>query len=326
LIGIGRDITSLKEAELKMDVLHRQLLQASRSAGMAEVATGVLHNVGNVLNSVNISAGVLAKRLHASKIDGVAKLARLLREQNASLAHFLTEDERGRRVPAYLEQLAEHLEQERVEMGAELNGLILNIDHIKEIVAMQQNYAQVSGVVETVELPELVEDAFKIHGGAYVRHGITVTREYEKVPTVLVDKHTVLQILVNLLHNAKYACDASNRPDKRVTVCIRAAGQERVQVEVADNGVGIDPGNLTRIFSQGFTTRKGGHGFGLHSGALGAKQLGGSLTVHSDGVGHGATFILELPIQPQQAEQRKLQTGMPAGANEEVPAGPGGGS
>ena len=298
LVGIGREITSLKEAEQKMEVLHRELLQASRTAGMAEVATGVLHNVGNVLNSVNVSAGVVAERLRTSKVDGVAKLTRLLREQGANLAHFFTVDDRGRKVPAYLEQLAEHLEQERVELGKELSGLILNIDHIKEIVAMQQNYARVLGVVETVALPELVEDAFKIQGGAYTRHGIAVERDYEELPPLSVDKHAVLQILVNFMQNAKYACDASNRPDKRVTVRIRAAGPERVKVEVIDNGVGIAPENLTRIFSQGFTTRKGGHGFGLHSGALAVKQLGGSLTVHSDGVGHGATFILELPCKP----------------------------
>ncbi len=326
LIGIGHDITALKETEQKVDALHRQLLQASRSAGMAEVATGVLHNVGNVLNSVNISAGVLAKQLHTSRVDGVAKLARLLREQGVDLARFLTEDERGRKVPAYMDQLAQHLEQERVSMATELDGLILNIDHIKEIVAMQQNYAQVSGVVETVELPELVEDAFKIHGGAYARHGIAVERSYEKVPTMMVDKHTVLQILVNLLHNAKYACDAANRPDKRVIVRIMASGQDRVKVEVADNGVGIAPENLTRIFSQGFTTRKGGHGFGLHSGALGAKQLGGSLSVQSDGLGKGAIFTLELPVQPPQPEQRKPQAETSPAPPDKVPAGPGGGS
>jgi PAS domain S-box-containing protein len=305
VVGINRDITEIKRAEEKLEALNKQMLTLSRSAGMAEVATDVLHNVGNVLNSVNVSAGVLAERLRASKVEGVSKLARLLREQGAELGRFLTEDERGRKVPTYLEQLAEHLEQERAELGKELDGLMLNIDHIKEIVAMQQNYARVSGVVETVELSGLVEDAFKIHGGAYVRHGITVEQDYGKVPTISVDKHKALQILVNLLHNAKYACDAANRPDKRVTVRIMAAGQERVKVVVSDNGVGIAPENLTRVFTQGFTTRKGGHGFGLHSGALGAKELGGSLTVHSDGMGHGATFILELPCQPPQADQKK---------------------
>ena len=174
---------------------------------MAEVATGVLHNVGNVLNSVNVSAGIVAERLRTSKADGVSKLARLLREQGSNLAHFLTEDDRGRKVPAYVDQLAEYLAQERAELDKELKGLMLNVDHIKEIVAMQQNYARVSGVVEKVNLSEMVEDAFKIHGGAYARHGITVERDYDKLPTMSVDKHSLLQIVVNLLHNAKYACE-----------------------------------------------------------------------------------------------------------------------
>ncbi len=304
LVGVVTDVTRQHEAEQKVEMLHRDLMKASRSAGMAEVATGVLHNVGNVLNSVNVAAGVVAERLHSSKADGVTKLARLLQEHAADLPRFLAEDERGRKVPSYLEQLAGHLEQERAELGRELAGLILNVDHIKEIVAMQQSYARIAGVTETVALAELAEDAFKIHGGAYERHGIALKRVFEEVPKVTVDKHKVLQILVNLLQNAKYACDAANRPDRVVTVRIAGAGDGRVRVEVADNGIGIPAENLTRVFSQGFTTRKGGHGFGLHSGALAAKELGGSLAVHSDGAGQGARFTLELPLQPPAAEKQ----------------------
>ncbi len=297
-VDLTREIAERQRAEREVERVHKQLVTASHEAGMAEVATGVLHNVGNVLNSVNVSAGLVAERLRTSRIDGVARLARLLKEQGDRLAHFLTEDTRGRTVPAYLEQLSAHLEQERVEVARELSGLILNVDHIKEIVSMQQNYARVSGVVETVSLADLAEDAIKIHSGAFARHGIALVRDYEQLPPMSVDKHKVLQVLVNLIHNSKYACDATNQPEKRVTVRIRAGGPDRVRIEVADTGVGIPPENLTRIFSQGFTTRKGGHGFGLHSSALAASELGGSLTVHSDGPGRGATFTLELPLQP----------------------------
>jgi len=115
------------------------------------------------------------------------------------------------------------------------------------------------------------------------------------VPPITVEKHKVLQILVNLIRNAKHACDESGRKDKQVTVRI-AKGGGRITVSVTDNGVGIPPENMTRIFNHGFTTRKDGHGFGLHSGALAAKEMGGSLSVTSDGLGHGATFTLELPV------------------------------
>ena len=298
LVGIGRDITSLKEAEQKLERTHRDLMVASRFAGMAEVATGVLHNVGNVLNSANVSAAIVTERLRDSKSANLAKLAKLLLDHQADLGHFLTEDARGRQVPGYVQQLSEHLEQERTELRSEMDTLALNIAHIKEIVATQQDYARVSGMVETVALQDLVEDAMKIHGGAFVRHGVAVSREFDPVPPIQVDRHKVLQILVNLLHNAKYACDAISRDQKLITVRLRQNGPAGLRIEVGDNGVGIPQENLTRIFSQGFTTRKNGHGFGLHSGALAAKDLGGSLAVHSDGPGHGATFILDLPATP----------------------------
>ena len=294
LVGIGRNITALKKAEEKLEAVHAELLEVSRRAGMAEVATGVLHNVGNVLNSVNVSASVMADRLRGSKVDGVARIAQLLTEQ-PSLLQFLTTDERGRQVPAYLRQLGEQLEREREQLRGELNNLTQNIEHIKEIVATQQNYARVSGVTETVALSQLVDDALKIHGTAYVRHGVTVVREYDRVPQVSVDKHKVLQILVNLLSNAKYACDAGRAEERRVSVRIKMPEDGWIQVEVTDNGIGIPTENLTRIFSLGFTTRKGGHGFGLHSAALAARELGGRLFARSDGPGTGATFTLEFP-------------------------------
>lgn len=162
---------------------------------------------------------------------------------------------------------------------------------------MQQNYAKVSGVLETVSLAEIVEDALRMHAGALDRHQIQVVREYKTVPPVTVERHKILQILFNLLENAKYACEEGSQPEKRVLVRIQQNGEGRVQVEVQDNGIGIPPENLTRIFAQEFSTRKGGHGFGLHSSILAAQDMGATLKAHSDGPGRGAAFFLELPIR-----------------------------
>src|SRR5581483_8936983 len=175
----------------------------------------------------------------------------------------------------------------------ELDSLRDNIEHIKKIVAMQQSYAKVSGVTETVDVIGLVEDSIRMNEGSCSRHGIEAIREYDAVPPIKVDKHRVLQVLVNLLRNAKHACDDSGHSDKRITVRVKNAGG-RVRISVIDNGVGISPENMKRIFNHGFTTRKSGHGFGLHSGALAAKEMDGSLTAHSDGLQLGATFTLEL--------------------------------
>ncbi len=293
--GVSKEITAIKEAERNLVEVHKQLLETSRQAGMAEVATSVLHNVGNVLNSVNVSVTLVADHVRASKVSFLPKIGAMLQEHPDDLGTFLTADPKGRALIPYLVTLGGELIAERSLLVAELDGLRKNIDHIKEIVAMQQSYALVSGVAETVSLTEVVEDAIRINSGALGRHQVDLLRDYVSTPTLTLERHKVMQILVNLIRNAKYACDDSGRTDKQVTIRIEQEG-EWVRLSVGDNGIGIPAENLTRIFAHGFTTRKGGHGFGLHSGSLTAKELGGSLTVQSAGVGTGAVFTIHLPL------------------------------
>jgi signal transduction histidine kinase len=299
--GVSKDITAMKNTEAELEQTHRQLLDTSRQAGMAEVATSVLHNVGNVLNSVNVSSSLIADKVRKSKIADIAMLAEVLREHQNDLPDFVANDPRGQKLPEYLAKLAEHLTLEQGKILGEIGSLANNIIHIKEIVTMQQGYAKGLGVLESFKAVELVEDALRMNIGAVDRHNIKVIREFSEVPPVLTDKHKVLQILVNLIRNSKYACDDSGKDNKQITLRVRN-GDGRVKVSVIDNGIGIAPENLTRIFSHGFTTRRDGHGFGLHSGAIAAKELGGALTAFSDGLGRGATFTLELPVnQPQKS-------------------------
>jgi PAS domain S-box-containing protein len=295
IFGISKDITAMKEAEAKLDHMHKELVDASHQAGMAEVATSVLHNVGNVLNSVNVSSSLIEERMHKSKVANLSKVAALLRANQNNLGDFFTNDPKGKQLTDYLTSLAEHLVHEQEEVLSEIKTLGNSITHIKEIVAMQQNYARTSGMVETLPVVELVDDALQLNSEAMVRHNIKIVREFADVPPIPTEKHKVLQILVNLIRNAKYACDDSGGNDKQIT--LRVANEDgRIKISVIDNGVGIPPENLTRIFNHGFTTRKEGHGFGLHNGSLAAKELGGSLTAFSDGLGRGATFTLELPV------------------------------
>ena len=292
------EIEERKRMEMEVERIHRELLAASRQAGQAEVASSVLHNVGNVLNSVNVSTSLIRDHLGRLSASDLDQAAQMIREHADDLGRFLTTDEKGRHFPRYLSEAAQYLSHEQEYLVNEINGLAQNVEHINEIVAMQQNYASVSGVHEKVAASEVVENGITMNLGAFSRHGIKVIREYEPVDFLTVDKHKLLQILVNVLRNAKYACDESGSSGKQVTVRIKGVGQEGVRVEIADNGVGIAAENLTRIFSHGFTTRKHGHGFGLHSSALAAREMGGTLTVRSEGVGQGATFILELPLSP----------------------------
>jgi signal transduction histidine kinase len=300
LVGIDLDITERVEADERERQLQQQLHDASRQAGMAEIATNVLHNVGNVLNSVNISASIVTDRVKKPRSAGLGKVAALLQEQAVDLVAFVANDERAKHLPVYLAQLAEHLARDQEVTLKELDLLRKNIDHIKEIVSMQQSYSKLVGVPERLAVANLVDDALRMNAGSFTRHGVNLKCEFEDVPEIVVEKHKVLQILVNLLRNARYACEASGKPDKEVVMRIakQAAG---VQIAVIDNGIGIQPDHMTRIFSHGFTTKKDGHGFGLHSGALAARDLGGALRVHSAGAGQGATFTLDLPFKSPEA-------------------------
>ncbi len=294
--SVMRDMTEHRQAEEALRLSQQRLVETSRLAGMAEVATGVLHNVGNVLNSVNVSAGLVVEKLRRSKAPKLAKAAALLTSQNGNLADYLTNDPNGQKLPGYLAKLGEFFVAENADLLREVDQLGRNIEHIKEVVAMQQSYAKVSGVFENLPAHQLVEDAIAMNVGAFTRHGVTVEREFSPVPLIRVDRHKVLQILINLIRNAKYALDEIKRTDKRITISILAVNEQAVHIVVADNGIGISQENLTRVFAHGFTTREEGHGFGLHSGALAARAMGGTLSVASPGIGHGATFTLELPI------------------------------
>jgi C4-dicarboxylate-specific signal transduction histidine kinase len=302
-LTLTSEIEERKRMEAEVERIHRQLMDASRQAGQAEVASSVLHNVGNVLNSVNVSTHVIAERLRELRLENFTKAVEMIQANQANLSRFFAEDPKGRLLPGYLEKLATHLMFERTELLNEIEDLAENVDHIKSIVSMQQSYARIAGLIETLPIAELVENTIKMHSAALARHGVKLDREFEQTPPVTLDKHKVLQILVNLLQNAKDACEAAGRPDKVVTVRIKRAPSDRVRVEIADNGVGISPENLERIFSHGFTTRPDGHGFGLHSAALAAKELGGTLTVHSEGLGLGATFALEIPVAATPGEK-----------------------
>jgi PAS domain S-box-containing protein len=300
LRGVLLDFTREKKAAEELASLHTELLQTSHQAGMAEVATGVLHNVGNVLNSVNVSTTLVRERIRESEVTTLGRVAALLGEHQADLPAFLTTHPKGKMVAGFIQRLADQLSKERTETLGELELLAKNIEHIKEIVALQQSYARVCGVVESLPITELIEDALQINSTAFRRHGVEVVRQFEPVPLVSVNRHKVLQILVNLLSNAKYAVDQATVENKLLVLSVALDGNNRVSISVQDNGIGIAPENLTRIFSHGFTTKKEGHGFGLHSGALAAKEMGGSLRVHSAGAGRGATFTLELPIRAEQ--------------------------
>jgi two-component system, NtrC family, sensor kinase len=295
---LKREVTERLRTEKELAEAHHQLMAAARRAGMAEIATGVLHNVGNVLNSINVSATLATDRLRQSKVHDLTRAAKLVEQHADDLVTFITSDPKGRHLPTFLSLLATHLTDERADILKELDLLTSKVDHVKTIVSTQQSYAGVSGLTETVDIATLLDDAVKLNSASLDRHGVAISRQFEDIPPIRLDKQKSLQILINLIKNAKDACSESGQKDRRLLVKTRLAEGKTVQIHFIDNGVGIPRENLTRIFSHGFTTKRTGHGFGLHSCANAAQELGGSLMAYSDGAGQGATFVLELPFEP----------------------------
>ena len=303
IIAIARDITERKRAEAKLKAAQEKLLDTAREVGMAEVATGVLHNVGNVLNSVSVTAESVQKRVRNSKISYLSDVVSLLDEHTDELGTFISSEERGKKIPAFLTNLSKELIDEQERCLESLEALTKHVQHVAEIIQLQQSNSKVKGLIEPTSIAELVEDTLKINAEALSQHRVEVERDLEDLPTLLLDRHKVLQILTNLVSNAAHALSETGREDRVLKIHVKEGKNGHLRIDVSDNGMGIAQENLTRIFEHGFTTRKTGHGFGLHSTALSANELDGSIIAHSDGPGKGAVFTVELPFKVQEAAQ-----------------------
>ena len=305
-LNLSNEIETRIEAEAIQKELHHQLLAATRQAGMAEIATGVLHNVGNALNSVNVSATLAHDLVLHSHVTDLERAVDLLIQHDNDLEHFLTATPRGQLLLPYLTKLTGSLLDEHSRLKEYLADLEKNVDHTKQIVKSQQTYAKISIVDIEYDLGEVLHDVLKPLSGSLTTNGIELVWEGEKQLLVHGDKHKVIQILNNLTTNAVHALIASPLEPKRLIVRMSSDGENMACVDIQDTGVGIDATHLTKIFQYGFTTKESGHGFGLHHSALVAREMGGELRMHSVGVGHGACFTLELPLV-RDPENSKLE-------------------
>ena len=292
-------VIQMAMAEEELEKTHQRLIVTSHQAGMAEVATDVLHNVGNVLNSINVSANFIQDKVLNSKVANLKKVVDMMSEHADDLSAYLTEDERGRHIPVYLTEAAKLLVHEHSDIADKLRSLTKNVEHVKQIIKAQQGYARARGVKVFMNVNEVIEDAIEINSAILTRDEVDLKLDLADMPKVYLDKQRVLQILVNLITNAKYALSVSEKQEKLLVIRSYRHGKDKLRIDVEDNGVGIPQKNLAKIFRHGFTTRESGHGFGLHSSALAARKMGGSLIAHSDGTEHGATFTLELPLRKQ---------------------------
>jgi len=291
-----------EERTRKLGEAQSQLVDAARSAGMAEIASNVLHNVGNTLTSAIVTLDQAHQTLYASRVGRVLQISAMFEERRGDLADFLTRDARGQKLPGYFAALGEDLLREQAELQKQLETMSWHIDHIRSIVQVQQTYAKTSLLIEDCDLSVLIQDALRVHLATLQRHGISVRSEVVPQCKGRVDRHKVLQILLNLISNARYALEDVPQEQRHLLVRLSTNGRTAF-IQVVDTGVGIAPEAHAKLFSHGFTTRKDGHGFGLHSSALAASLLGGKLTLKSEGPGKGATAMLELPLNSPPSKE-----------------------
>lgn len=302
LVGIILDITERVGTEQRERLLQKQLREASHQSGMAEVATGVLHNVGNVLNSLGVASSTVQARLKASQYDRVERVAALLDAHRDSLGDFLVNDARGKHLPQYLSALGAQLKKDTEGLQREIDAISGHVQYLCDIVQAQQTFARVGGTEEAIDVRELVDTALRLK--AQDLEGMDVRREIADVPEFMADRYKLLQIVVNFIGNA---CDAiaANAPGPR-RMAIRAQVVDgQLEIAVDDSGVGIPGELLARIWEFGFTTKTHGHGFGLHSSAVAAQQLGGTVAVVSAGAGLGACFTVKIPLNVASHSERE---------------------
>jgi two-component system sensor kinase FixL len=293
MITIFTEVTRHRAAEVRIEGLRQELLQASHRAGMAEIATGVLHNVGNVLNSVNVSAESLMKELESSRLHLLGRTTAMLEENEARLAEFLTEDPKGRKLPALLGKLGQELAAERERLHTELSRLRKHIGLMRSIVEAQQSLAKLGDMTEPVRPDELIHQTLTMFQLDIESRVIDLRLELADLGTVLLDKQATLQVLANLVRNAIEALEAVER-SRRLVIRLHA-DDHKLYFDVEDNGSGIHQEHLEKLFQHGFSTKPNGHGFGLHTSAIAARTMNGTLEAHSDGPGEGARIRFTLP-------------------------------
>jgi NO-binding membrane sensor protein with MHYT domain len=294
ILGVAFIASSYKEN------INREQFEKARQLGMAEISATVLHNVGNVLNSVNVSAQKISEKNLSSQMQGLKKLCDLLNENKANLGSFITEDPRGVKTLAYLNKLAEYWHKEQEWLQQEINTLNKNLEIIKETISTQQNLSKPTSIEQIVSISELLEKALLITG-FHLNKSIIIQKQYAKLNAIAVDENKLMQVVVNLLRNAKDALMSSATERKVLVITTSLVNNHEILIELSDNGIGVISTDAKKIFTYGFTTKKKGHGFGLHASILAINELGGSINFSSEGLEKGTTFSITLPYtQPRE--------------------------
>ncbi len=312
IIDYSQDLEKLvNERTTELKAAQSQLVEAAHMAGMAEVASGVLHNIGNAINSVNVRLKLSEEKIDKLNVEKLAQAVDMLESNSGKLDRYIAEDPRGQNVFPYMKLALNSMAEQRTEALADIRFLDNQVKHICEIVSLQQSYAKGKRKPrEEHRINDILIDAVRMQSDILERDGITVEVDCSYSTPILLDRLQLIQVFVNLIKNAAHSIVAQ-APDRKVMQLSTRLAENgegtspMVEVVINDTGVGFSPDLKDKIFTYGFSTKKdGGKGFGLHYCANYLRSVGGSIYAESDGQGSGAQFIIKVPIEIPSNKKR----------------------
>ncbi len=289
------------ERTLELEEAQTQMVDLAYQAGMSQIASTVLHNLGNSLNGVKVYAAGLHEHSRRLSLAPLADLAQKIGEKSP-------EDIDGAFFPKLsrlLTRLHQKLDKHHGRVHEDAKVLSSLVDDTVQLLASQQRHVTIgSQKYEHAPLSEVLDEALRVCGVTESAHQtlaeaaqpgrLQIVRQYQDLRPCRYERHTTLQIFANLITNARDALKRKGHDDPILTLRV-TRNRDGVHASVIDNGVGFGENVAKRLFQHGFTTRRQGHGIGLHSAQLQAKAMKGQLRAHSEGPGCGATFTLTLP-------------------------------
>lgn len=305
LTGIVMDITKRKSYEKKVEELNKQIILSARHVGRADIAASVLHNIGNMLNSVMTSADIISENTANECIERFEMVCNLIKSNSKNIGDFLENDEKGKLLPGYLMMLKDEMKIQHAHLEQESLELKKTLSHIKSIINSQQGIAKTASVITSVNLNNLIVSSIKITGINFANHKIEISNICNVNEEIVTDEPKLTQIIVNLIINASDAIkmryeDEHIHEGGKISITsdtISKNNNDYIEIIISDNGIGISPDVIKKLFTFGYTSKANGHGFGLHSSMLSAKEINGDIMVKSPGHNKGTTFTIMLNLE-----------------------------
>lgn len=291
---LGLMIRNRNESE-RTSLLNKELVTVARQAGKAEMSVSILHNMGNMLNSLNVSAQMVREKAHQLNIEDLTMINTFFQTHKNELGPFFNENQKGKHFIDYLISFSERLANAKTELLSEITTLNDNIEHIRNTVTMYHSMDKKIPPIEPILIGKTFETILSLHEESLVNNAIFVEVNNDITFPIMLDRIKLEQILINLVSNAIDALTYSKNIKKQLIISVCPENDDMISIQVTDNGIGISAENLIRIFNFGFTTKTDGGGFGLHASALTALEMGGNLIATSEGPDKGSTFTLKLP-------------------------------